>query len=470
MDAHKENGCHVCKVPSFERNNYFYGKQFTVRDLVQEQCYVNEKRWLINRMILGWGVACGLKLEWREDCQEFSVDTGLAIDCCGRELLVCEKQYLPLDQYMKQCGPAHATPEGEYVICLEYFECKTEALYLPPLSCDHEERQEYNRLRDGFRFKIRRRSELRTTPPVAHTPCYEDLQRDIHLEGYKPSHTCPPDSMHQRLCEYLASACPSCEPHACVIVGTFTVKTKASQQYESGSGQTQGAQPQQPHQGKDASTQQQSTDKPKDHEELIQVTVDQSCGDRRLVYGNQLLYDLITCHHGDLPHINEFNWREHAHPKRELKWETFVHLMNQGLTVRFDQQMEQASLNKHTFIVSFLHEDHGTGSLIQKRIPAERVKYKTLEDGCVEATFVPESRWLRDELQEEGRSELYEGIDVEIILRGSHIRSAAGKALDGEFIFNKLPTGNGVQGGDFVDWFRVLKKGDKPKPSGYEGF
>ena len=56
MKPHTDSKCGVCATAQFERNNYFYGKQFTVRDLQQEQSYFNDKRYLINRMVLGWGV------------------------------------------------------------------------------------------------------------------------------------------------------------------------------------------------------------------------------------------------------------------------------------------------------------------------------------------------------------------------------------------------------------------------------
>ncbi|RIK74672.1 hypothetical protein DCC62_14805, partial [candidate division KSB1 bacterium] len=60
MEKEKDHGSGVCAIPFFERNNYFYSKLMTVRDFFAEQRYFNEKRWLMNRMISGWGVVCGL--------------------------------------------------------------------------------------------------------------------------------------------------------------------------------------------------------------------------------------------------------------------------------------------------------------------------------------------------------------------------------------------------------------------------
>ena len=37
------------------------------------------------------------------------------------------------------------------------------------------------------------------------------------------------------------------------------------------------------------------------------------------------------------------------------------------------------------------------------------------------------------------------------------------RSLDGNFIGGKLPSGNGVQGGDFVSWFSVEAKEEKSR-------
>src|SRR5262249_15482365 len=108
----------------------------------------------------------------------------------------------------------------------------------------------------------------------------------------------------------------------------------------------------------------------------------------------------------------------------------------------------------------FHHIDEGTGALVPKRIPAERIESK--KDRCFTARWVPDQAWVRDELEAKN-SLLARGADIEITVRGSRVWSTRQKALDGEFIADKLPTGNGVQGGDFVDWFTVLPRESKPK-------
>lgn len=71
------------------RNRYFSGKLLTVADYVLEQRYHIERRWLVNRMLHGWGVVSGLQVEQREG-GGWRVSSGMALDRQGRELVVHE--------------------------------------------------------------------------------------------------------------------------------------------------------------------------------------------------------------------------------------------------------------------------------------------------------------------------------------------------------------------------------------------
>jgi hypothetical protein len=71
------------------RNLYFYGKMLDVFHFELEQNYFNNKRWLLNRLIGGYGVVCGLGVTLGGDYQSVVVSPGLAIDKCGREIIVC---------------------------------------------------------------------------------------------------------------------------------------------------------------------------------------------------------------------------------------------------------------------------------------------------------------------------------------------------------------------------------------------
>jgi len=468
MSSRKDSKCGVCATPHFERNNYFYGKQFTVRDLLQEQSYFNEKRRLVNRMVLGSGVVCGLGVRWDLKKRAFVVEAGMALDCCGREIVVCEPRPVPFDEYEEQCHHAREKAEhwGKFALCLEYDECHAEPVELPAIGCDDAERVEFNRVRDGYKLRLKKWEDACRRQPDDQTPCPAPFK---HAAGAVPeTPDCRTEDLHHYLCGRLGEGCPECDGCGCVVLATVYVRAARGwrqqppepppYRYErADAAQQPGHEEQQPDglikDNRAAEYAQEAGREP------LEVWLD-TCTDRRLVYSNPLLYDLVYCHHGDLPHIVDFNWRRPAGPDRELDWETFVRTIKSGLTVYFDQEIEPKSLNIHTFIVSYLYRETGTKAFVVKRLPLKEIRMGRDGD-CYTATFVARDQWIKDEL-ETSDSELiadprYErGVKVEITLRGSRIWSTRGKGLDGDYLADKLPTGNGTQGGDFVDWFRVL--------------
>src|SRR5688500_10314645 len=75
-----------------ERMRYFTGGFMTARDFRDEQEYFLSRTRLHNRMMHGWGIVCGLFVVPHPDknCWDDAVvvKCGLAIDCCGREVVV----------------------------------------------------------------------------------------------------------------------------------------------------------------------------------------------------------------------------------------------------------------------------------------------------------------------------------------------------------------------------------------------
>ena len=164
------------------RNNYFYGKLLDVFHLEMEQEYFNAKRWLLNRLIAGPGVVCGLKVELTGDEKGVVVLPGLAIDRCGREIIVATRsprQLLPdlppyepdrsakglrggrdADRYKRQEEYERhyycEIPFAHVVLC--YHECKTDPVPALASDCESEAwcasgsiREEYAiEIRDGF--------------------------------------------------------------------------------------------------------------------------------------------------------------------------------------------------------------------------------------------------------------------------------------------------------------------------------
>jgi hypothetical protein len=79
-------------LSTFERNNYFYGKLLTVRDFEAEQKYNIEKDRLIDRLILGEGIVCGLEIQLEPQTAantlNLTLTPGVALDRSGSEIVV----------------------------------------------------------------------------------------------------------------------------------------------------------------------------------------------------------------------------------------------------------------------------------------------------------------------------------------------------------------------------------------------
>ncbi len=99
-----------------ERNLYFYGKMLTARDFETEQRYFNNKRRLINRTTLGAGVVCGLGV-YQNDDTSFTMETGMALDYLGREIVVSTPVIRKLQ--MLEGYEALAKSDQAY-LCLKY--------------------------------------------------------------------------------------------------------------------------------------------------------------------------------------------------------------------------------------------------------------------------------------------------------------------------------------------------------------
>jgi len=90
MAQHEHERHQPCDLQTPARNHYYYGKLLDVFHLEMEQQYFNSKRWLLNRLVTGPGVVCGLDVKLTSDNKGVFVEPGLAIDRCGHEIIVPE--------------------------------------------------------------------------------------------------------------------------------------------------------------------------------------------------------------------------------------------------------------------------------------------------------------------------------------------------------------------------------------------
>jgi hypothetical protein len=488
--------CGICAFV-FERNNYYTGKLMTVRDYCAEQSYFNEKRWLINRMINGWGVVCGLDIQRIPvdendlskgyDNEKVRITPGLAIDCCGREILVCEERDIDLIPEAPECQPGN-TSEEKLVICLEYEECRTEQQNIPLPTCNHNGTIEYNRIRDSYRIRVRYESDVDIRPPYG-TICplenkevalgsWEDIKdissfkifmvQHFHEDWVKNADIFTVDDNEISLSNGNKSISLQLHDENTGVTlitpdksYTFLVREEEGIRIIYRNETVHGYL---------CSKLKEECVKCPTCSCLVLAAITREddiisefdpCSKRSLVYSNPLLYDLINCYHGDIPLITDISWKNiHG---TDIEWETFKEIVeneSKGLTVTFSKPMNNETINKHTFLVSVITVDRSTRYRLKKYIPPEDI---IGNDDSTEFTFVFEGDWIKDEVEDANRSAITEGAEFEITLRGCSIFCNEGKALDGSFwgtvdndIFSgNLPTGKGNQGNDFMSWFHV---------------
>lgn len=168
-----------CGHIATERNRYFTGKYMTARDFQDEQSYFLSRHRLHNRLLHGWGIVCGLKVtpHPNPDCalRWVVIQPGIAIDCCGRELIIdCEiARELPLPRVKEEDDEAYKAQKSA-----EYDADESEAnadAYAPEQSGEQPEEEEETEgdegeLREPFLVALRYKEE-----DIEHVPAlYSD--------------------------------------------------------------------------------------------------------------------------------------------------------------------------------------------------------------------------------------------------------------------------------------------------------
>mgnify|MGYP005759749517 FL=1 len=130
----------------FERNRYFYGKLLTVRDFEVEQRYHCTKRALLNRLIHGAGVVCGLGVT-ASDESTLMIESGMALDYQGREIVLPETLFRKLQMLE---GQETLSDSKDAYLCLTYAEEDVE-----PVNATGAEvgaQRQFDLTREGYRL------------------------------------------------------------------------------------------------------------------------------------------------------------------------------------------------------------------------------------------------------------------------------------------------------------------------------
>jgi hypothetical protein len=140
------------------RNRYFTGKFMNALDFTTEQDYLVKRRWLQNRLFQGWGIACGLEVEhhWLAACRSrwVVVKPGIALDCCGREIIVRDEVLyeLPLPPQGTAQYPAPVPPP--FLLCVRYNETTEQPVPALEDSSGCRTAMQNNYIREGYALEV----------------------------------------------------------------------------------------------------------------------------------------------------------------------------------------------------------------------------------------------------------------------------------------------------------------------------
>lgn len=139
---------HNCRRSRFERNRFYHGKLMTARDMLTEQTYHTDRLDTFAGYVAGEGIVDGLDVtvvQEETDDLTVTVTGGVAIDCCGRLLVVEDttERTVPATDILDDGGPV-------VHLYLEYGECVTETVPLLGSESACETECEYNRVIEVF--------------------------------------------------------------------------------------------------------------------------------------------------------------------------------------------------------------------------------------------------------------------------------------------------------------------------------
>ena len=153
----------------FERNRYFYGKLLTVRDFEVEQRYHCSKRALLNRLLHGSGVVCGLGVT-ASDESTLMIESGMALDYQGREIVLPETLFRKLQMLE---GQETLAGKKDAYLCLSYAQEDVEPVNATGAEVGSQ--RQFDLTREGCRLFL-------TTEP----PAYQELLEAAGEENVRP--------------------------------------------------------------------------------------------------------------------------------------------------------------------------------------------------------------------------------------------------------------------------------------------
>lgn len=382
-----------CEPLVRERLRYFTGRNMTARDFRDADAYHRGMRHLHNRVLHGWGVARGLEVEphANPECGVI-VHCGMAIDCCGREVVLpqAQVQRIPWDRLARTAsdGPdphnAPGKPAEVLVLCLEYVEELTEKV--PVLysrdACSGAHYEE-GRIREGCRLHWHVIDESKLPGYGWHLAqgCPPDT----------PDTPCEPCAPAQSSCcgdEPCAGLSPRCSPDHCVVLAVVRGNER--------------------------------------------VPVIDTDGRRCLPHAQENLTHIcwISWPHGGLMKLSDFT----------------------QLSVRFDRALAAPGKNPDAAGPVGINECTFVAQAGGQREDLDFVMYIDRPPH-----LLPDRRTAVFDVL---NPKQYLNQTIYVTLRCDFILDCRGNPVDGNHLRGQCPTGDGIPGGTFESWFRVVRDDD----------
>lgn len=448
-----------------KRNLYYRRKAMTAGDMALEQRYLIERRRLLSRGIVGWGIACGFELSLQpgpkpDDPPQLVCGRGLALDRAGRELLrvdggaVRECDLLILDNGLREASEtAREKPtETEFrcLLTIRYAERPIDKVRVNG-DCGCGE-SEWNHVCETVVFGLE--------PICGEDPCPagEPRCRECHCRTGESRHAPDHHARQHRdrsacLCEWQTEHTIQTECAALAHCGDLMVALG-------------------------------------DPVTLACVTIrfdrcgcpvlrciDDACEPRRWIKTNDSLYDLIRgCDLTCIEHLSWGDWHRRAEP---VPWTEFRdkfprpprheyesdeerprHLRSH-FTIEFSGPVLSETLTPECIVFTIFSPDELAGMLHARRVRIPELELHARHDDDPEGTtravtLMFDSRWVDDQVWDSTTVFRHPHTRVEIEIRGDSILDCHGQALDGEAIGrHPAPSGNGSPGGTNLTTFRV---------------
>jgi hypothetical protein len=230
-------------LKSLERNRYFYGMLLDVYHFRRETNYFNAKRRLLNRLVSGYGVVCGLDVEAGPKPNQIVITPGVAIDKWGYEIIVPERTgpiTIP-DDVMAQGTSSYEQKESKEEPCVQvlicYHECESDPVPILAGDCGGAQPCAPSTIREQYKIAFK-----------------EGCAEPVPLECRIPDVIARRRIDYPALVKWVSSACPAPPEDPCIPLANIRIEAEHGHRCNS---------------------------------ENIDITI------RPIVYTNDLLFDLI---------------------------------------------------------------------------------------------------------------------------------------------------------------------------------